>query len=301
MIVPECQESITAMERLRTRRSLPAVILTASPDSIKWTDEWTAVGTVALAAVTVATVIVTVFLARRDRKDQAARLEDERRRGEVERAAAEQRLREERDLADERLREERDAAERQRFRERQINIAAMLMERIAALHPFWRRAAVPAYQYIPGRDVVAEAAEAAIESLQAGARSDALMLGDPVCSQLYITLARLVASAHTGQWLKKASEALGHDLEAAERNALVERTTHDLRRYSRYVRLWLAKLIAGEPVPEEAFGPTGLRGAPDAPFLNGQHATLYWSPMLVPDGWQDDTSVDADDPQFRPM
>jgi hypothetical protein len=284
----------------------------APADAIKWTDQWTAIGTVLLFIATLGTVVVTIFLAWRDRRDAAKRLKEqqdqataERQRAEErlleERRLAEERVREERELANRRIREEREAADQRQFRERQINIASDLIRRISDLHPHLYWVVRPPLNQTQLKSRAADDAEAAIDALQDGARGEALMLGDPVGSQLYITLAYLVTSAHTGKWLVLAAEAAGRQLENDERLALVNRTELDVRRYSRYVRLLLAKLISDGAIPEEAYGPSGLKGKPDVPILNDCHPTIHWTPMTVPDGWWDDTSVDAKDPQFRPM
>lgn len=82
-----------------------------------WPAEWTAVGTVALAAVTVAVIITTILITRQERKRADQRLADERARHDQEiaeeRAAADKRLADEIKAADERLKAQQEQSEEQ--------------------------------------------------------------------------------------------------------------------------------------------------------------------------------------------
>lgn len=263
----------------------------ASGPLIHWTDDGaTAYGTVALAGATFLLVFVTIGLDHRARKEAAKVLEAEQARAKKDRDEAKARLTEERQLADERLREERELAERRQSRERQIAIASTLIERITDLHPYMEIAA-----YRPGNSgfgVLVEA-EAAVSSLQAGARNQALMLGDTNGSKLYILLVRLVTTAYEGNWLDEADNGLSSEA----RDSLVERTADDLRSYSRYVRLWLAQLILNNPIPAEAVGTF----QPDVPRLKVGVVNMRWKPSMVPPGWDDDTTFDPKDPLYLPL
>ncbi len=84
---------------------------------------WTAVGTIALAAVTVAALAYTIVMTTRERRQSAA-----------DRAEAAVRLKEEREAGDRRLREERDYAEAVRRQERQAEDEAW---RKALHHECW--------------------------------------------------------------------------------------------------------------------------------------------------------------------
>lgn len=122
---------------------------TASGPSLA--DWLTAGGTVLLALITAITLIATVRITRADRRhDAKIRAEDraeakqvldeERARAEQDRADAALRLREEREIAHQRLQDERDYAENTRRRERQADNAQVLIQRIAVLQPYLRRA-----------------------------------------------------------------------------------------------------------------------------------------------------------------
>ena len=88
-----------------------------------WPSEWTAVGTVALAAVTIATIIITIVITTQDRNRADTKLTGERARHDKEieterarhdkeigdeRARHDKEIEDERRLADDRLREERE-------------------------------------------------------------------------------------------------------------------------------------------------------------------------------------------------
>jgi hypothetical protein len=79
-----------------------------------WPAEWTAIGTLTLAAVTVAAIVTSILITRQDRKRADKRLADER-------SAADKRLAGEIQAADERLKAQQEHADKQ-FRTEQWRI-----------------------------------------------------------------------------------------------------------------------------------------------------------------------------------
>lgn len=279
-----------------------ASMLLADPP--KWTDQWTAYGTVALAAVTVATLVATLWLAHRDRKDAAARLAEEQARARTDRAEAEQRLREEREEGDRRIREEREAVENRQLRERQIANAAALLHRIADLQPYL--ANVPVLASLNSRPRVSpefadrEALDAIIR-LRHGAQAEAYALHNPRAAGLYRAYVQLVVAAKVGAWAEQL-----RDVEQSDRNELLrtlaKRISGDLRRFSLYVQLWLEALIEGREIPEDVLGPFASTGSPSLPVLGRPPADRsLWNPQSVPPLWFEHLQLDPEDPQFRPL
>ncbi|PBC69707.1 DDE family transposase [Streptomyces sp. TLI_235] len=126
---------------------------------------------------------------------------------------------------------------------------------------------------------------AAILRLQQGAHAQALALGNDNATQLYRTLTGLVVGADPAldEFSKTGAGAqvLGPAADAVAMN---------IRRYARYVRLWLCHLIEHGVVPDEAVG--------NAPLLTNVASAVDWTPSVLPEGWWEDTNTDPGDPQF---
>ncbi|MER7850618.1 hypothetical protein ABTZ03_42570 [Kitasatospora sp. NPDC096077] len=266
-------------------------------DSSKWTDEVSAVGTLAGAVFAMVAIIATMVLALRDRDRSNKLREEDQRQAARDRADSDQRLREEREAADRRLREEREAADRRQVRDWQAENAIALLHRIADLHPHLAFLAT----HLPAFDrldlVVGEDLRGAVGSLQRGAHSEALALGSPVGTVLYRNLVHMVMSLEPT--VREALDRLPSDAERAEAWAVGKvRLETDLRRYSRYVRLWLCELIEkGEILSEPQQAQTAVG---DLPHLGGVWPPRSpWTPQVPPPGWSEDTDLDPADPQFR--
>jgi hypothetical protein len=110
---------------------------TATPSRPSLADWLTAGGTVLLALITAITLIATGRITRADRRNNdKIRAED---RAEAKKVIDEERARAAQDRADaaQRLQDERDHAENTRRRERQADNAYMLIQRVAALRPYF--------------------------------------------------------------------------------------------------------------------------------------------------------------------
>lgn len=267
-------------------------VVTASGPSLA--DWLTAAGTVALALVTVVTLIVTVGITRADRRhDDKVRAEDralaekvladERDRAAQDRAEANRRLREEREAADRRLREERDHAEQVRLHERRADAVARLLERIAATHDYLM--IVPSLNAHDAerepRKVIplAAAKEAwnAVRSLQEGERTAASMLGHPGAAAQYRALSHLVTTAALGVVPNKDRE----------------RATVDLSRYATFVRCSLRHLVDTGDILDP--------GSPPHPVLTRPSGPEAWYPQHRPAGYVEEIQqTDPTDPLFRP-
>ncbi|RPE27305.1 hypothetical protein [Kitasatospora cineracea] len=276
-----------------------------APDAPKWTDIWSALGTVGATLFALAAIAVTVVLAQQDRKKaaqqrhddgvEAARLrrEDLQRaadqrtedlaRAAQERAEADQRLLGERAAADQRLAQERADWDRRQVRDWQAVAATGLLHRIAEIQPYIEDVALINFVRIKGGNR-AEHVHLAIQRLQQGAYTDALALGSEAGTQLYRSLVSLVVSA------PDVLQALGRENPSLHKgNASVAIGAH-LRAYCRYVRLRLCQLIETGVIPPDTSGVPSLRLA-----ATGAGA---WTPVDQPPGWQEDTNTDPDDPQF---
>lgn len=306
--------------------SLPALDPSAAPtapaaDAPKWTDVWSAFGTLGATAFALIAIVVTIVLAAQAQKKataqrqedgrEAARLrqedlqrateqreEDLRRAAELrqedldraaqDRQEADQRLRDEREAADRRLLQERADWDRRQIRDWQAASASALLRRISAIQPHLDRVALlhevrGMYGLTPPTE---DQVRHAVEQLQQGAHTEALALGSAVGTELYRNLVTLVVSASSAVRLLR-SEGASIDV-----NSMAARIGACLRAYCRYVRLRLCELIETGVIPPETGGVPSLRLA-----ATGGAA---WSPQNQPLGWREDTDTDPDDPQFQP-
>ena len=223
---------------------------------------WTAVGTIALAVVTVAAVVINIIITVQDRRRAAASLTAER------------------ELADARLREERDHAEQVRRRERQADNARVLIQRIAALQPYlptvpgtFTRHTFPQAKYQPVTHHHGdEACREAISSLQHGAFAEAPLLGQGEAAQIAAGRYR-----HLVQLILTVANDNGPD---------EERQTGTLRSYARWVRISLRALAENGSVPL-IYG-----GSPEYPQLGLPEHMPVWQPNPAPTGWNEE--IDAE-------
>lgn len=261
---------------------------------ISW--NFTAIGTVLLAAATVGILIYTVMSTRRDRRDAEDRAErdrqaaedraerdreDAKNRASRDRADAERRLQEERDLSERRIREERAEAAEIRRRDAQRVNAIDLVRRVAQVQPLM--ANVPSLALREGAGTSPWAAGAfpggprdaecrsAIESLRHGAWTEVVLLGDGDAArkagERYRLLVRLVDQATL----------------TAERR---DRDIDTMLNYATWVRISLRMLADNETVPE-------IVGGPDQPVLGMAEHMPLWAPEPRPPGWDDELEVNA--------
>ena len=224
---------------------------------------WTAVGTIFLAVVTLATVVTTLVITMQDRRRSVTALTEER------------------VLADARLREERDHAEEVRRRERQADNARVLIQRVAALQPYLdtvpgtlTRHVFPQAKYQPFTHHHGdEECREAIYSLQQGAFSEAPLLAPGEAAQ---------AAADRYRRLVK----LVHDA-AKDNNANEERQAATLRAYARWVRISLRTLA------EDGTVPPINGGSPEYPLLDLPDRMPTWCPNPGPPGWNDELDAEA--------
>jgi hypothetical protein len=251
--------------------------------------DWTAIGTVALAVVTFATLGYTIFSTRYDRRaadnraahDREAAMQREAR----DRADAEQRLREERYVSEQRIRDERAVAAEVQRRDAQRTSAIELIRRVAALQPLMN--SVPALaqreQASSARRKLAELpvsphefrdleCRAAIESLRLGAWTEAAMLGTGdaavTAADRYRQLVRLVD-------------------EAALTTPHRDRDVDALLNFATWVRITLRMLADDEIIPS-IYG-----GAAETPVLGSGDSMPAWTPSPLPPEWVDEVSVNA--------
>jgi hypothetical protein len=242
----------------------------AAAHGLSW--NWTAIGTVSLAGVTLVTLLFTIYQARKERQQAAA-----------DRAAADQRLADERAAGEQRIRDERAHSDDVRRRERLLDNASALMQRVAVLQPYLPT--VPGATLrgrvgtsplrgalsnsVPGDDEC----RAAIASLRHGAWTEASMLGSGEAAQSaadrYRRLVRLVDETALGS------------------ARLPDRDIDSLRHYAMWVRITLRMLAASEIVPQ-VYG-----GSAESPLLGLAEHMPAWLPNPIPDGWNDETEVDA--------
>ncbi|RPE26581.1 hypothetical protein [Kitasatospora cineracea] len=259
----------------------PAVI--AADDGPNWADQLSAWSTLAASLLTVAALAATIWFSVRDRKrSEQLRQEDA---ASAARAAreAEQRLRDERAAADRRLLVERADLDRRQVRDWQSAAALDLLDRIADLQPHYVR--LTEYQGAAVGFPAPLERDAAIARLQHGAHAQALALGNPNATALYRTLAALVVGARPAL-AKFAATGVG----AQALNPTADMVSLNVRRYARYVRLWLCHLIEHGEIPDSALG--------DAPLLTNVASAVMWNPAQPPEGWWEDTNTDPGDPQF---
>lgn len=239
-----------------------------------WTNAWTAIGTMALAALTFATLVYTVIATTFERR-QATR----------DRLAAEARLKDERAASEQRIRDERAHADEVRRRERQIASASGLVRRIAELQACMsvvpgssRRARFGESGFGPSAPQPSlrvqgdERGRAAIESLRHGAWTEAAMLGAGEAAETaverYRSLIRLVDEAALGD------------------GSIPDRDVDTLRNYARWVRISLRMLAENETVPP-IYG-----GSAEFPLLSLADHMPAWQPNPIPPGWDGEAEVD---------
>ena len=263
--------------------STEVALLRATLRGVSW--NWTAIGTVALAVVTVVGLGVTIYYARRDRRDAEQRADRERRdaedRSKRDREDAERRLREERQLSEQHLREERQHAAEVRRRDRQAANATELMRRVSELQP--RLGTVPSLTLreragpnpvLRQDDSLLRArwdARQAIDSLRHGAWTEAAMLGASDAAReaavRYRHLVRLVDQATLGSsWSDRDADSLSN--------------------FATWVRISLRSLAEDETVPP-------IRsGAPEGPEpQSGDESPPVWKPDPLPPDWEDESRV----------
>ncbi len=149
VLVRTCRFAPTLAAVVPTPTSTPAppLLPTPTPAPPPWPGEWTAIGTLALALVTLAAVITTIVITALDRQEAQTRLDDDRKRAAEllaeERLHAGEVLVSERQAADERLTRqlehsqiqasfERQAADDRLARQLEHSEAQLLAERTAA-------------------------------------------------------------------------------------------------------------------------------------------------------------------------
>lgn len=262
-------------------------LITAVDSSPRWTDVWTAWGTVALAGATLllATVTVGVYFADRVRSNKILR--SDRRRAEADRRTAMRRLQDERTQAAERLHEEREIAERrlsaerewaatQRRRERQIEAAGELLEYMADLPGWlvWIPGASLPHGAFPGGEYSMAAVET-MRGLQRGAWTAAMKLDHPEGAERYRNLVHLVLT------VAKHAPSDHRD-----------RDVHDLRNYTRWVRITLRELINTGDVPH-------IDDHERIPKLDRKNDIPWFPSNPVPPGWHEDIETDDADVRFR--
>ncbi len=258
---------VTVLSLLVTARAVPAA------SSTDWTNGATAIGTLALAALTFVTLAFTVVATTLERR-QAAR----------DRVAAEKRLEDERAAGEQRVRDERAHADEVRRRDRQVANVSVLVARVAELQAFmtgvpgsalragWARPSMSAHS----RSMADEEALHAISSLRHGAWTEAAMLGTGEAAEAAAdrcrTLVRLVD-------------------EAARLHPFPDRDLDTLRNYARWVLISLRTLAEDETVPP-IYG-----GSPERPLLGLAEHMPAWLPNPIPAGWND--IAEADPPVHR--
>ena len=233
---------------------------------------WTAIGTVSLAGVTFVTLLFTIYQARKERHQAAA-----------DRAAADQRLADERAAGEQRIRDERAHADDVRRRERLLDNASVLMQRVATLQPYLptvpgailrgRAGTAPFPGALSNSVPGDEECRAAIASLRHGAWTEASMLGSGEAAQSaadrYRRLVTLVNEVALGP------------------ARLPDRDIDSLRHYAMWIRITLRTLAASETVP------TIYGGSAEAPLLGLAEHMPAWLPHPIPDGWDDESEVNA--------
>ncbi|MGW4894852.1 hypothetical protein ACWEQL_21670 [Kitasatospora sp. NPDC004240] len=254
-----------------------------------WTDKVSAVGTVGASVVTFIALFVTIRFAKRDRRRAELLRQADLAQAAVDRTEADRRLRDERLASDQRLRDERVDADRRQVRDWQAASTLALLERIAGFQAVLVDASDGVTQ--PARW---QARSHALTALRAGGQSHALALGSPQGTTLYRNLVALAGTQE--RHLDALAETSG---EQQIVDAVSKANDLDLRRYSRYVRLWLHQLIETGSIPDAAVG--SYPGNPDLPVIDGADKRAPWVPILQPPGWKEDTNMDSDDPQFCPL
>ena len=239
--------------------ALHAAKVTSS--SISW--NWTAIGTVALAVLTFATLLYTVLATRRDRAQAKADRQD-----------AEKRLDAERKAGDERVEAERKYAEKVRRRDRQIANVAALAGRVAGTQA--HLAAIPGAVHRIGQGgQTTKDALAAIWSLRLGAWTEAAMLGTDKTAEAAADRYRALVAL------------LGEASNAQLANRYPERDMDTLRNYVRWVLISLSNLAEDETVP------TLAPGFPEIPLLGLAEDMPAWLPDPIPAEWDDMARADV--------
>jgi hypothetical protein len=140
----------------------------------------------------------------------------------------------------------------------------------------------------------------AVDLVREGAHAEALALQDETGTRLYTLFAQLLVDVANQDWIGMSTQQFGVSMtdqvpspprELVEK--VVRRTELDLRHFSRYVRLRLRQLIDDGEIPDDPFL---------SPPVLGRHVTdsIGWLPSDPPPGWNTDTQLDPNDPQYRP-
>lgn len=202
-----------------------------------------------------------------DRQAADLRLVDER-------DAGAKQLQEEREIAERRITEERVFAASERVRERQSQRAASLMERVAKLRTD--------LHLVRNMKSLTESAGERVERdylrnfLVYGAHVDAPLLGNVEVEKRYRNLVHLVLTLTDDQ------------------TEVTDGNVRDLRNYAKFVKLSLIALVDGTEIPKNK--------GPEVPFVQrayGDGAT--WHPTSIPANWDDESSLDPNDPHFRQL
>ncbi|HET9899219.1 MAG TPA: hypothetical protein VFQ44_30200 [Streptosporangiaceae bacterium] len=226
---------------------------------------------------------MTIWLARRDRKDaEMARADDLKRH--------ERDLIEQRELSVRQVREERAEAERVRLRERQVIAVAGLLDRISGIRPYLSQ--IPGIQWkamdpeAPGWNAQASAVNAdplsggyveAVRWLRRGISTDAFALADQGAADQYRTLVHLVDTAAQAGYAEKVRHAV----------------SRDLNRYAVFVCLSLESLANTGSVLDPGF--------PSCPGIQrDDDDSELWQPQPVPLGFIGMLQADPFDPMYRP-
>lgn len=242
----------------------------AAAHGLSW--NWTAIGTVSLAGVTFVTLLFTIYQTKQERQQAAA-----------DRAEADRRLADERTAGEQRIRDERTHADDIRRHERLLDSTSALIQRVAVLQPYLPtvpgttlRGQVGATPFrgalsnsVPGD----EECRGAIASLRHGAWTETSMLGGGEAAQS--------AADRYRRLVKLVDEA------ALRSTPLPDRDIDSLRHYAMWVRVTLRMLATTETVPP-IYG-----GSADTPLLGLAEHMSAWLPNPIPDGWNDESEVDA--------
>lgn len=257
--------------------------LRAALRGISW--NWTAIGTVFLAVVTLAALVTTIVVTRQDRRradEQAERERSEAAKREArDRADADMRLQQERDASEQRIREEREQAAKIRRREAQRAHAIELIRLVALLQPLMASVPGVAVREAAGSSPFPRGSSftrprdgeawAAIESLRIGTWTEGAMLGGAGAARQ--------AAERCRQLVRLVDEA-------ARTTGLQDRDVDSLLNFGTWVRISLRMLAGDETVP-----PICGESA-ESPVL-GQVDLPPWVPNPLPPEWNEETAVNA--------
>jgi len=219
---------------------------------------WTAVGTLALAAVTFVALFVTIVVTREDRKRADRNLTCERR------------------LAEVRLKQERDHAERIRRRERQADNVRALLQRMAVLQPCLGTVPGVEARIGPSNLIIPrqsdEECREAMASLTHGALAEVPLLGADNAAQEAAARYRFFVG------LVRAA--------AKDNSSDRERLAGTLRSYARWLKISLRMLAENQTVPMIQDGST------EYPVLGVPDDMPQWQPSPIPPGWHEEADTE---------